>query len=84
MIYFISRQRQNAGRLQVNGGFHMEKKRLTRSMSDKKIFGVCGGLAKYFDTDPTIIRIIWAVMVLVYGAGLLVYLIAALIMPVGE
>ena len=62
----------------------MEKKRLTRSMSDKKIFGVCGGLAKYFDTDPTIIRIIWAVMVLVYGAGLLVYLIAALIMPVGE
>ena len=62
----------------------MEKKRLTRSMSDKKIFGVCGGLARYFDTDPTIIRIIWAVMVLVYGAGLLVYLIAALIMPVGE
>ena len=53
-------------------------------MSDKKIFGVCGGLARYFDTDPTIIRIIWAVMVLVYGAGLLVYLIAALIMPVGE
>ncbi|MBO4831781.1 MAG: PspC domain-containing protein [Oscillospiraceae bacterium] len=62
----------------------MEKKRLTRSLSDKKIFGVCGGLGKYFDVDPTIIRIIWAVSVLVYGFGLLVYLIAALIMPVGD
>ena len=62
----------------------MEKKRLTRSLSDKKIFGVCGGLGKYFDVDPTIIRVIWAVSVLVYGFGLLVYLIAALIMPVGD
>ena len=47
----------------------MENRRLTRSLSDKKIFGVCGGLA---------------VLILVYGAGLLVYLIAALIMPVGD
>ncbi len=62
----------------------MENRRLTRSLSDKKIFGVCGGLARYFNVDPTIIRVIWAVLILVYGAGLLVYLIAALIMPVGD
>ncbi len=62
----------------------MENRRLTRSLSDKKIFGVCGGLARYFNVDPTIIRIIWAVLILVYGAGLLAYLIAALIMPVGD
>ena len=62
----------------------MENRRLTRSLSDKKIFGVCGGLARYFNVDPTIIRVIWAVLILVYGAGLLAYLIAALIMPVGD
>ena len=62
----------------------MENRRLTRSLSDKKIFGVCGGLARYFNVDPTIIRVIWAVLILVYGAGLLVYLRAALIMPVGD
>ena len=62
----------------------MENRRLTGSLSDKKIFGVCGGLARYFNVDPTIIRVIWAVLILVYGAGLLVYLIAALIMPVGD
>ncbi len=62
----------------------MENRRFTRSLSDKKIFGVCGGLARYFNVDPTIIRVIWAVLILVYGAGLLVYLIAALIMPVGD
>ncbi len=62
----------------------MENRRLSRSLSDKKIFGVCGGLARYFNVDPTIIRVIWAVLILVYGAGLLVYLIAALIMPVGD
>lgn len=48
---------------------------------DKKIFGVCGGIAEYFGVDPTIVRIIWLLATLVYGTGLLAYLVAALIIP---
>ena len=61
----------------------MEKK-LKKSNRNKMIFGVCGGLAEYFEVDPTIVRIITAVLIVVYGAGLLLYLIAALIMPSGD
>lgn len=58
------------------------KKRLYRSTTDKKIFGVCGGLAEYFNIDPVIIRVIWAVLALCYGTGLLLYLIMAFVVPV--
>lgn len=57
------------------------KKRLYKSTTDKKIFGVCGGLAEYFDIDPVIIRVIWAVLVLFWGTGLLLYLIFAFVLP---
>ena len=57
----------------------MEKK-LYRSATDKKIAGVCGGLAKYLNVDATIIRVIWALIAL-SGAGILAYLICALIIP---
>lgn len=57
------------------------KKRLYRSTTDKKIFGVCGGLAEYFGIDPVIIRVIWAVLVLFWGTGLLLYLIFAFVLP---
>ena len=56
-------------------------KKLYRSDTDKKIFGVCGGIAEYFDTDSTVIRLIWAISILCLGTGLLAYLIAALILP---
>jgi phage shock protein C len=56
------------------------EKRLYKSKKDKKIFGVCGGIAKYFNIDPTIIRLIAAVFILAYGSGLLVYIVAALVM----
>ena len=56
----------------------MEKK-LYRS-NERKIFGVCGGLAEYFGIDPTIVRIIWAVMTFSGGGGAVLYLIAALLM----
>lgn len=59
----------------------MEKKRLTKSNKDKKIFGVCGGIANYLDCDPTIIRLIWAGSVIVFGVGVLGYIAAALILP---
>ena len=57
-----------------------EKKRLTRS-DDKMIGGVCAGLAEYLDIDPTIVRIVWVLVVLFAGFGILLYVILWLIMP---
>ena len=57
-----------------------EKKGLTRS-DDKMIGGVCAGLAEYLDIDPTIVRIVWVLMVLFAGFGILLYVILWLIMP---
>ena len=57
------------------------KKRLYRVEDDAKLFGVCGGLAEYFDVDPTLIRILWIICSLAYGCGILAYLICALCMP---
>ena len=57
--------------------------RTLRKSRDRRIAGVCGGIAEYFGWDPTIVRIIWAVMIFCYGTGLLAYIIAAIIMPEG-
>ena len=57
----------------------MEKK-LYRNMENKLIAGVCSGLGEYLKIDPTIIRLIWALIGL-SGAGLVAYLVAALIIP---
>ena len=57
----------------------MEKK-LYRTTQNKMIAGVCAGLAEYLNIDPTIVRLIWA-LVSLSGAGLIAYLIAALIIP---
>lgn len=54
-------------------------KKLTKG--EKKIFGVCSGLANYLDIDPTVMRIIFVLAFLGFGVGLLVYIIMALIMP---
>lgn len=59
----------------------MEKK-LYRSNTDKKLAGVCGGLAAYFGIDATIVRLILVLAVLFAGVGVLAYIIAALVMPV--
>lgn len=58
-----------------------DKKRLYRIEEGNKIFGVCGGIAEYFDLDPTIVRVGWTVLSIFYGAGVLSYLICALCMP---
>lgn len=58
-----------------------EAKKLQRSSANKKIFGVCAGFAEYFDVDVTIMRIIFLVLLLCAGGGLLAYLICALVMP---
>ncbi len=55
-------------------------KRLVKA-KDKKIFGVCGGLGEYLDIDPTVIRIIFLVGLLMFGTGLLLYLVLAIVMP---
>lgn len=57
--------------------------RLYRSNSEKMLCGVCGGIAEYFDADPTVIRLLWAAVCMVScGTGLLAYLVAAVIIPV--
>lgn len=56
-------------------------KKLYKSSTDKKLCGVCGGIAEYFNIDPTLIRLAWAMLVLCFGTGVLVYIIAALVMP---
>ena len=57
------------------------KKRLHRSRDERIIWGVCGGIAKYFDVDPTLVRLI-AVLTLFFACtGILIYLILTIIMP---
>ena len=80
--YFIRRKKLSLRvyclivKIEDNG----EKKRLTRS-NNKMIGGVCAGLAEYLDLDPTIVRIVWVLMVLFAGFGILLYVILWLIMP---
>ena len=56
-------------------------KRLYRSRSDRKIAGVCGGIAEHFGWDPTLVRLGWVVLTLMGGSGVLIYLILWLVMP---
>lgn len=58
----------------------MEKK-LYKSRDNKKIDGVCAGVGEYFDIDPTLVRLVWVFVTLFAGAGLIAYIIAALVIP---
>ncbi len=55
-------------------------KRLFKS-TDKKLFGVCGGLGEYFDIDPTFVRVLFLAAFLMFGTGLLLYIVLAVVMP---
>ncbi|MDX1741271.1 MAG: PspC domain-containing protein [Rhodothermales bacterium] len=61
----------------------MTSTKLTRSSSDKVIAGVCGGIAEYFDMDPTVVRVAYALASLIFAAfpGLIVYVILMILMP---
>jgi phage shock protein C len=61
-------------------------RRLTRSKSDRKVAGVCGGLARYFGWDPTLVRAVYVVASIVSVAfpGIIVYLVLWAIMPEGD
>ena len=52
-----------------------------RSNTDKKIAGVCAGLADYFDLDPTIVRVVWLLAILFAGTGCLAYIILWIVLP---
>jgi phage shock protein C len=56
-------------------------KKLYKSRTDKKLDGICGGIAKYFDIDSTVIRLAWVAFTLLGGSGLLAYILCAMIMP---
>ncbi len=58
----------------------MEKK-LYKSNTDKKLCGVCGGLAEYLNVDPTVVRLLWVLAALFVGCGILAYIVAALVIP---
>ena len=59
----------------------MKKKLYRTEGEDRKLAGVCGGLAEYFDADPGIVRIAAAAAILLCGIGLWIYIIAALVLP---
>ena len=57
------------------------EKRLYKSNKNKVLCGVCGGIAEYFNVDPTLVRLGWSVFCALGGSGLLAYIIAAVIIP---
>jgi phage shock protein PspC (stress-responsive transcriptional regulator) len=54
---------------------------LYRSRTDRMIFGVAGGMAEWFDVDPSVVRLVWALLILAGGVGLLLYIVAAIVVP---
>lgn len=57
------------------------KKKLYKIEVGKKIDGVCGGIAEYFDIDPTLVRLLWILFVCCIGGGIIAYILAALVLP---
>ena len=60
------------------------KKRLFKSTTDKKVCGVCGGIAEYFEFDSTLVRLAWIFFTVLGGSGIIAYIVAALVMPKKE
>ncbi|MCD8149507.1 MAG: PspC domain-containing protein [Clostridiales bacterium] len=57
------------------------RKRLYKSEDNRVICGVCGGVGEYLGVDPTIVRLIWALLVIFAGFGFWIYILAAIIIP---
>lgn len=57
------------------------KRRFARYSADKKIAGVCAGVARYLDIDPTLVRAVWLICVLLGGTGLIAYIVLWVVMP---
>jgi len=56
-------------------------KELKRSQTDRMLAGVCAGIAKYLEVDPTIIRLVWVMCIFLAGTGVLAYLICWIVIP---
>ena len=72
--YFIYQYFVSNGKGSLNGRIH-------KSSRDKKICGVCGGIAEWLGVDPTIILIAWALLAFGWGTGILLYFICAFVLP---
>ena len=59
----------------------MENKKLTKSSTEKRVAGVAGGIAEYFDIDPTLVRLVFVLLTIAGGPGLPLYIILALVLP---
>ncbi len=57
------------------------RKKLYKIERGKKIEGVCGGIAEYFDVDPTLVRLAWIFFGCLWGGGIIAYILAAIVMP---
>ena len=66
-----------------NGGRRITG-RLHKSLKDKKVAGVCGGIAEFLNTDPTMVRLVFALLCLGWGSGIVAYIVCALVLPEGE
>jgi phage shock protein C len=58
-----------------------QTRKLYRSRTERKLAGVCGGLAQYFNADPTLIRVLFVVLALLGGPGLVIYLVLWILVP---
>jgi phage shock protein C len=65
----------------VKGDAMDSTRKLYRSKTDRKVAGVCGGLAQYFNIDPTLIRVLFVVLAVLGGSGLVLYLALWIIVP---
>ena len=72
--YFVYQYFVSNGKGEMHGTIH-------KSAKDRKVCGVCGGVAEWLGVDPTIIRIAWAVLCCGWGTGILLYFICALVLP---
>ncbi len=68
--YFV----KNGGNVQTTGRLH-------RSRSERKVAGVCGGVAEWLNLDPTIVRLVWGLLCLGWGTGIIMYFLMAFILP---
>jgi phage shock protein PspC (stress-responsive transcriptional regulator) len=59
------------------------RRRIVRSINDRKIAGVCAGVAEYFDLDPLLVRIVWLLLLLCAGTGALAYIVCWVLFPEG-
>ncbi|MGB7340975.1 MAG: PspC domain-containing protein [Phototrophicaceae bacterium] len=59
----------------------MDNKQLTKSSTEKRIAGVAGGLAEYFDVDPALVRLAFVLFTFLGGPGMIIYIILAIVLP---